>query len=206
MAEERTSHKDKLAERREQILEAASVALARVGYEKITTRLIAQEANVNIATLHYHFGSKEALLAEAVRYALYRAERILRGVMEAASTPAGALAAASQAIWDIAKQRPGILRYDLVLRAVRDEEARKQASALYAAYRRLIEEVVERHLAGGGALAPGITTRMLGHYVVSAADGILIQHLVTGDDDAAKSSLDLVRRHVLSLMGAGEGK
>ena len=43
-----------------QILEAAAIALTRGGYERITTRRIAEEAGVNIATLHYYFGTKEA--------------------------------------------------------------------------------------------------------------------------------------------------
>jgi AcrR family transcriptional regulator len=206
MMEERKGVNDRSAERREQILEAASAVLAQVGYEKITTRRIAQEADVNVATLHYHFGSKEALLTEVIRYALYRAEGILRGVMEAAPTPAEALAAALQATWNIAKERPGILRYDLVCRAFRDEDARRQADALYTAYRRLVEAVVERHLVEGGTLAPGVTPPDLGYYVVSAVDGILLQHLVTGNDEAAWNSLDLVRRHALSLLGREDAR
>jgi AcrR family transcriptional regulator len=184
-------------------LDAAATALARVGYEKITTRLIAQEAGVNIATLHYHFGSKEALLAEAVRYALTRSQDILREAIESAPTPLDALAAGFDATWEIARERPGVLRYDLVLRAIRDEDAREEITSVYAAYRRMVEGLVERYTAQGGALPPGITPRMLGEYVVSAVDGILLNHLVNGDDEAAKNSLDMVRRHVLSLLGRG---
>ena len=55
---------------REEILEAARVVLTQTGYEKITTRRIAEAAHVNIATLHYYFGNKEALLTEALDYAL----------------------------------------------------------------------------------------------------------------------------------------
>nr|CAA9222890.1 hypothetical protein AVDCRST_MAG63-587 [uncultured Armatimonadetes bacterium] len=194
---------DKSTERREQILEAAAVALAEVGFENITTRRIAQKAGVNVATLHYHFGTKEALLAEAVRHALSRAVGVLRPAMAGAATPAEALAAGIDTAWVLAQERPGILRYHLAVRSFQDPEAKRQAAGIYAAYRRLVEEVAERHLAEGGALAPGVTPAGLAHYVVTAVDGILLQHLVTADEGAARSSLDILRRHALSLLQSG---
>ena len=51
---------------REQILEAAVRVYAEVGYRGATTRRIAAEANVNEITLFRHFGSKDALLREAI--------------------------------------------------------------------------------------------------------------------------------------------
>lgn len=192
-------------ERREQILEAAYHTLVQVGFEKITTRRIAQEAGVNIATLHYHFGTKEALLSEVVRYTVQRVESRLRAAMQAAPTPAEGLAMAFRTVWEIAQERPGILRYDLVLRALRDEAARSEAKSIYATYRRLVEDIAERHLAEGGTLPSGVTPATLAHYLVSVVDGILLQHLVTGDAKAARNSLEIVRRHALSLLGRGDG-
>jgi AcrR family transcriptional regulator len=52
---------------REQILQAAVQVYAEVGYRGATTRRIAAEAGVNEITLFRHFGSKDALLQEAVR-------------------------------------------------------------------------------------------------------------------------------------------
>jgi len=194
------------AARREQILEAASRALAAVGFEKITTRRIAQEAGVNIATLHYHFGTKEALLAHALQHALYQAEGVLRRAMaEAEDTPAAALTAGFDALWQIARDRPGVLRYDLVLRGLRDPAARAEVGTVYATYRRLVEELAERRLAAGGALAPGVTPGALAHYVVAAVDGVLLQHLVLRDDEAARASLDMIREHALALLSGSAG-
>jgi AcrR family transcriptional regulator len=53
---------------REKLLEAAAVVYARTGFRGATTRLIAQEAGVNEVTLFRHFGSKEALIEEALRH------------------------------------------------------------------------------------------------------------------------------------------
>src|SRR5689334_3145615 len=51
---------------RDQILTAAVRVYAEVGYRGATTRRIAAEAGVNEITLFRHFGSKDALLYEAI--------------------------------------------------------------------------------------------------------------------------------------------
>lgn len=53
-------------ETRKGILEAARRVFAASGFAGATTRQVAAEAGVNVATLHYHFGSKEGLY-DAVR-------------------------------------------------------------------------------------------------------------------------------------------
>ena len=45
-----------------EILDAAEAAFAQLGYEGTSMRLIASKAGVNLATLYYHFGSKDGLL------------------------------------------------------------------------------------------------------------------------------------------------
>lgn len=51
---------------RDQLLEAAVRLYARAGYRGSTTRRIASEAGVNEITLFRHFGSKDALIREAI--------------------------------------------------------------------------------------------------------------------------------------------
>ena len=52
---------------RAKILEAAARVYSQHGFRGATTRLIAQEADVNEVTLFRTFGSKEALIEEALR-------------------------------------------------------------------------------------------------------------------------------------------
>jgi len=54
---------------RHQLLEAALRVYAGAGYRGATTRRIAQEAGVSEITLFRHFGSKDALIREALRCA-----------------------------------------------------------------------------------------------------------------------------------------
>src|SRR5215207_4944637 len=51
---------------RDQLLDAAARLYAEVGYRGATTRRIAVQAGVNEITLFRHFGSKDALLREAI--------------------------------------------------------------------------------------------------------------------------------------------
>lgn len=59
---------------REQILAAAVRVYAEVGYRGATTRRIAAEAGVNEITLFRQFGSKDALLREAINEVGHRAD------------------------------------------------------------------------------------------------------------------------------------
>ena len=62
------------------ILNAAEKLFAAEGYHGTSVRAITKEAGVNLASVNYHFGSKEALL-EALfdeRFGLINAERIKR--------------------------------------------------------------------------------------------------------------------------------
>ena len=55
---------------KERILNAAERLFGEHGFAGTSLRAITKEAGVNLAAIHYHFGSKEALLLEALhRYA-----------------------------------------------------------------------------------------------------------------------------------------
>jgi AcrR family transcriptional regulator len=59
---------------RDRILSAAARVYSQHGFRGATTRLIAQEADVNEVTLFRTFGSKEALIEEAIRFQAESAE------------------------------------------------------------------------------------------------------------------------------------
>jgi AcrR family transcriptional regulator len=77
-------------ETRERILEAAISVFSEAGARGATTRRIAAEAGVNEITLFRHFGRKEVLLEEALRWASRRAE--LARLPEEPTDPAHELA------------------------------------------------------------------------------------------------------------------
>ncbi|HZD58650.1 MAG TPA: TetR/AcrR family transcriptional regulator [Anaerolineales bacterium] len=55
---------------KQQILEATITAIEKHGIQNLTTRAIADEAGVNNAALHYYYGTKENLIAEALALTL----------------------------------------------------------------------------------------------------------------------------------------
>jgi AcrR family transcriptional regulator len=57
------------ADPRQKLLEAAVELFARRGYEGATVRDICDRAGMNVAAVSYHFGDKERLYVEALKYA-----------------------------------------------------------------------------------------------------------------------------------------
>lgn len=188
-------------ERRERILLAAWRVLSQVGFEKITTRRIAEAAGINIATLHYHFGSKEAVLTETLRYAQRWTDQQMRTAITGSESSGEALTRAFAHMWKLMLLRPGVLRFDLVVRAFRDPDAKQEALSVYETYRAFMQEIIEKHLAEGGRLASGLTAQTLADYLITVVDGVILHHTLSGDDAAAERNLDMIRSQVLQLMG-----
>ena len=204
LAGEKSDREGRGEQTRDQILEAARKALIREGYERITTRRIAKEAGVNIATLHYHFGTKEALLAEAARYGLRRIEQQLRHIIESAPSASEAVSRALQAVLVLVREHPGILRYDLAVRGFRDEVARHDAIAMYETYQSLTREIFTRHLSEGGTLPSGVSVDTLARYLVASVDGIVLQYTLNEDMEAARNCAALIEAHIRQMMGQGQ--
>lgn len=61
-----------MSESSERIIRAAAILFARHGFHGVTTREIAAAAGLNIATVHYHVGSKQDLYNKV--HELYHAE------------------------------------------------------------------------------------------------------------------------------------
>jgi len=60
-------------ETRRQLLEAAGEVFVEVGFKNATVREICRRGNANIAAVNYHFGDKETLYMEVLRYSSARA-------------------------------------------------------------------------------------------------------------------------------------
>ncbi|HEX5385906.1 MAG TPA: helix-turn-helix domain-containing protein [Gemmatimonadales bacterium] len=77
-----------MADTHDRLLEVTARIFAEAGYHGTTTRRIAQEAEVNEVTLFRHFGTKEALIREALSSANLRSRPMLDS---AAPDPSGEL-------------------------------------------------------------------------------------------------------------------
>jgi AcrR family transcriptional regulator len=96
----RRAQRDRGAETRAQLIEAALDVFGRLGFEGATTREIARAAGANLAAIVYHFGSKEALhLAVAEHVALNIRASVGPALAGAADPAAIATPAAARAMF-----------------------------------------------------------------------------------------------------------
>lgn len=95
-------------EMRDKILRAASELYAETGFRGTTTRQIAQRAGVNEVTLFRHFGSKHALLHEAIRCACATSSPTL--LPDTPRHPRAELLEWSRLHWDELWSRRSIIR------------------------------------------------------------------------------------------------
>jgi AcrR family transcriptional regulator len=121
---------------RERILAAAVGQIAREGIEGVRIARIAMEAGVSTALVHYHFETRDALLAEALDYSYQRAgEARIAGDEE---LPTASHAQRLQSMIDgclpatPALTEDWVLWVELWLRAARHPDLRPIAEGLYA--------------------------------------------------------------------------
>jgi len=129
---------------RERILQAACELIAERGIGGARIAQIARTAGVSTALVHYHFETREALLAEALEHSFERA-----GDTRTADTGEPAVV---QRLRDMVEQclpLPGdqeqdwVLWVELWLRAVRHPELRPTAARLYARMHEWFADAIE---------------------------------------------------------------
>jgi len=170
-------------ETRERILDAACDVIAEHGIEDVRIARIATVAGVSPPLVHYHFATRELLLAEALEHSFE-----LLGDIRTTTADAEGWTAAEKLGWMIDQSLPfpGMgnrewgLWLELWSRAARRPELRDVAARLYARYDRWIAEVVREGVASGEFRAADVdsVTRRL----IAAIDGLGLR--VAVDDPA----------------------
>jgi AcrR family transcriptional regulator len=105
-------------DRRQALVRAAFNQIAERGFEGLRTREVATEVGVNIATLHYYFPTKEALIQGVIGYATGR----FRSTLAPHGSPADQLRNHLRAMQVLFREEPrvaGVLA-ELALRSNRD--------------------------------------------------------------------------------------
>jgi AcrR family transcriptional regulator len=159
---------------RANLVEGALRCLERLPPKRITARAIAEESGANLASIGYHFGSKDALVTEAVIEGLDRwLAEIEAGLGElAAHDPAVRFRRAAEAIETTRRRHAGLARnfVGALAKAQHDESVR---DLLAAGFRRSRPEVAS--LLGLGGDQAGEDA---GGLVLALFNGLLFQVLL----------------------------
>jgi AcrR family transcriptional regulator len=177
---------------RERLLEGAKRCLYEKGYGQTTARDIVAASGTNLASIGYHFGTKEALLNAAVIEAIdewgEELERIFKGVPEGDAEPMERF----EAIWERViesfqtHRALWISSFEAFAQAERSTELREQLSegqeqgryGLVALFQKLEESRVEERQA-----------RTVGSFYLALVSGLMVQWLV--DPTRAPSGADV---------------
>jgi AcrR family transcriptional regulator len=130
--------------------------IAREGIDRVRIARIATEAGVSAALVHYHFASREALLAEALEHSYERAgKQRLAALDEGRASASGRLRAMIDQCLplDRALRDDWLLWLELWLRTARHPELRPIAGRLYARLHAWFAEAIADGVAAG-ELAP----------------------------------------------------
>jgi AcrR family transcriptional regulator len=177
--------------RREAIVDAATEAFARTGFEGASVLEIAAEVGISRAGLLHHFGSKEELLT-AVLDRREEADRqvfldsgsrgadgigVLRGMVELAR---------------LNEQRPGIVRLFVVLSAEATTHAHPAHDYFVRHYDRIVEGTTRALESAhrSGALNDGVDPSTFAVDLVALQDGLQLQWLLRPERTALAALLE----------------
>ena len=188
---------------REALLEGARQCLQERGYARTTARDIVAASGTNLASIGYHFGSKEALLNEAIGEAFDAwTERV--GAIAFATPdalPLERLGASWVALLDSYEEhRPLLVAFvEALAQAERTPELRRQ---LADQYQRIREQIAEMTRAAIGSDPEGdpVVVERLASFFMAVCDGFIVQYLL--DPDRFPSGEELVTSLGVGLQAA----
>ncbi len=183
---------------RSKVIQGALRALCEDGVGNATTRKIAAVSGVRLATLHYHFETKSALLLAVLETLIEDMTSSLRAEQRPSADVAACLQDLVPAAWRFVERTRDlqIVQYELTLYALREQAewlAERQYDSYVAVYRDILLAAAapagELDREGGTALA---------RFVLAGIDGLILQ-------DLAKPDAERSRQEVAALTRAAQG-
>lgn len=176
------------------IVEAAMRVLARQGYARTSLMDIANEVGMSKGAVHYHFPTKEALMAKVLQTACDAVAERTRGVWKASDNPGAALTESLRELWRSRAELSDEAKVvaDLLAQSLHDPALR----APLAEYYRFASSQVETHLMdnlGALGLRSKLDPTKVPRLLHALLDGLLMQKIV--DPDA------ISERDVLEALG-----
>ena len=167
---------------REKLLEGALACLREKGYASTTARDLVAASGTNLASIGYHYGSKDALLNEAVAVGFKTwtadVERTAFGPGDA-SAPERLERSLAATIDRFGELRPYLVSFvEAFPPAVRSPELRDRMAAAYEEARVAGAAMIVRAIEADGAAIAEEHARTLSSLVLAICDGMLLQWLL----------------------------
>ncbi|TME18207.1 MAG: TetR/AcrR family transcriptional regulator [Chloroflexi bacterium] len=161
-------------DRRQELVRAAYSQIAERGFEGLRTREVAAGVGVNIATLHYYFPTKEALIRGVVEHAMGR----FRTTLAPHGSPADQLRNHLRAVRKLLREEPGLglVLGELNLRSARDPAIAGIMRQTYDAWHQTLRGLLRRAVKEGH-LPPEIDTDEVAALVVAALTAMTLPTL-----------------------------
>jgi AcrR family transcriptional regulator len=178
---------------RDQLLQGAIECLRTKGYARTTARDIAAAANANLASIGYHFGSKEALLNEAItRTCEEWTTRLGEAAFSSGSElPLEQMTASWVAMLNSFEElRPVLIGLvEAVGQSAWSDDLRQELAAHYKASREQVASMVRASL-GKEAEDAGTDANVVASFLIAVCDGLVLQWLL--DPDATPTGDQLI--------------
>ena len=173
--------------RREALVLAAFDQIAERGFEGLRTREVAAAAGVNIATLHYYFPTKEALIRAVVEQAMSRFRSTLAPQRPGPVQLRDHLRAVRKLLRD--EPKLGTVMGELALRSARDESIATIVRETYAAWQRTMRGLLRRGVREG-RLRPELDSEAAAALVVTTLTAMTLPPI------AASNQADLALKQL----------
>jgi AcrR family transcriptional regulator len=179
---------------REKLLAGAMRCLEEKGYARTTARDLVAVSGANLASIGYHFGSKEALLNEAIARTMVVWTRSVEAeafATEGASTEERMERALAAMVDRFAEYEGYLVSFvEAFPQAVRSDELRATMAGAYEDARRAGSEMLRRALAEDGRELSERDSDVLASLVLALCDGLVLQWLL--DRERAPSSAEVI--------------
>jgi AcrR family transcriptional regulator len=176
---------------REALLKAAVRVVAHGGLRNLTYRAVAEEAGVTHGLVVHHFGSRDALIEEALAYTV-RTSLSTSAIEPGTGKVEDFVADLSTMVENDPDTQA--FQYELLLESRRRPQLLPQVRELYEEYFAAAERELSKILPAGA-------DRTLSRLVFAALDGLVLHQLVLGERDVTEAALDDLRS-LLRLLAA----
>jgi AcrR family transcriptional regulator len=166
---------------RQRLIEGALTCLREKGYAHTTARDIATASNANLGSIGYHFGSKEALLGEALRegFRQWTQYFVSRALAREGAEPLEHLRAFWTGAAESIEEQQGLMLafIEALPAAARSPVLRTQLADLTEDARRVSQATIEAAIPGAVGLDQR-TARTLASLLMAVVDGLALQLLI----------------------------